>query len=60
MPDNAKSSKWVGMAPAFVGKPPHLRIKSSEQPILARFFAPRLFEAFRKSKSYLQSPIIED
>jgi hypothetical protein len=34
------------MAPAFVGKPPHLRIKSSEQPTLARFFAPRLFEAF--------------
>jgi hypothetical protein len=26
----------------------------------ARFFAPRLFEAFRKSKRYLRPPIIED
>src|ERR1700686_3736463 len=37
-----------------------ITVKSSKQPILARFFAPPLFEAFRKSKRYLRTPVVED
>src|ERR1700730_11392740 len=37
-----------------------ITVKSSKQLILARFFAPRLFEAFRKSKRYLRTPVVED
>ena len=33
---------------------------SSNQPILGRFFAPRLFEALRESKRNFWPPVVED